>query len=104
MYLVLTAPNASDSTVAVIAPRIITEDPRQAINVARGACRDEYSAFISIVFIYKVKQDRVYSFNDALEGINGLVVFTAWRHPNDDDKWVETFHDDELAVFGAAAG
>ncbi|KKR46460.1 MAG: hypothetical protein UU22_C0045G0007 [Parcubacteria group bacterium GW2011_GWA2_40_8] len=97
MFLVITTPNALDTTVAVTSPRIITEYPEKAFLEARKACTDQNSAFVSQVIVYELTLDRVYTLDDA-KNVDGVVIYIAYRS-SWDGRWVEGFYEGPLARF-----
>ena len=77
-YLVLTTPNSFDVTAAVVVPRCITDNPKKALSVAREACTDECSRFVSQVIIFKIKEEEVYTLQNYIgEKISENIVFIA---------------------------
>ncbi len=97
MFLLVTTPNARDTTVAVTSPRLITEDPERAFSEARKACTDKDSFFVSQVIVYQLKADRVYHLDDA-KSVDGIVIYIAYRSSRD-DQWVEDLCEGPLARF-----
>ena len=93
----ISIPNALDLTVAVTAPRIITDNPSVALSQAREAMTDEKADFVSTVIIYQMEPDKKYVLYNSilrLSGGNYIAVCSLWH--NGEGKITEHFCNKEF--------
>jgi hypothetical protein len=91
-YLVLTTPNAVDTTAAREALRFLTTNPQKALEVARNALREKDACFVNSVIIFKLEPEKVYSLNDYVSRRNDSpVIFVAWKNPDKSGGLTEHF-------------
>ena len=93
MFLVITTPNNRDTSVDVIAPRFITDDPAKALTEARIAGNDALSEFVGHVLIYEIGVDERHDLHCATaeeDNYRNILVYRAWRRHHNDD-WSEHF-------------
>jgi hypothetical protein len=92
MYLVLTVPNSADSTVCVVAPRLLTDIPEKALAAARQAQIDESAPFVELIEIYELEPERIHSLDDSLRRKGGkLQVYVSWKIPGKEKEWHEKY-------------
>ncbi len=93
MFLVLTTQNIRDTDVARVAPRMVTADPKKALEAARAVyVKDRETPFVANVIIYELAPDQEYTLWDVSERLdNKMIVFVACEH-SIEDRWVEIFY------------
>ena len=97
MYLVLTDQNARDTTVASLAPRLITDDAEKALEAARIIQKNyQETPFVSRIIIYDLNPNSVYTLHDFCQAVrredgNGLIVYISRKSWDNKNVWVEKF-------------
>lgn len=96
MFLVTTNQNAASTQLPIMAPRLLTDDPEQALKVARGITRTDDVPFIASIVIYELNPERLYVFEDSMAfGKNDrgdkTIVYVSWYHPGR-ECWIEKFY------------
>lgn len=91
MYFVITRPNARDSSMWHLAPRLATEDPVKALEAAREAQNDGSEDYVELILIYELISDKVYPFVGELDPrYPNLLRYLAWKRPSGDFReWAE---------------
>jgi hypothetical protein len=93
MFIVISIPNSCDTQMATEAIRLLTDNPRIALAVARKAQKEREAVFVSQIRVYRLEPGQEYTLRDYTDREKGNpnLVFLSWRNPVN-REWLEKFH------------
>lgn len=95
LYIVVSHQNNRDSTVISYALILVTQNPREAVKIARKTLKDQdQNAFISNIIIFESMPGEVHTLSSYKPGreLNGPVVYVGWN--KDNETLVEKFSEE----------
>jgi len=103
LYVVVSRPNTRDTSMCNEAVRVVTRDPLVALDVARATERDHDHNFISLIMIFRIELERVYTMKDFSgrdeNGKKNLVYIS--HNPHEYGKyWPTHFRGEFARLFG----